>query len=85
MENYFGIGLRRESATVPNEFFFQLDIIEDLAVESYEEIPITTLHRLPAATQIDYAESGVGEARPPLAHDCSVVRPPVTQAAYHSP
>jgi hypothetical protein len=50
MENNFSVGAGRESVAIPDEVFAKFQIIENLAVERYAEISVTTLHRLLAAT-----------------------------------
>jgi hypothetical protein len=64
MENDFRVGAGGESVAILDELFAQFQIIEDLAIKRYAEVSVATLHRLPAAAYVDYAEPGVRETGP---------------------
>ena len=61
----------------------QLDVIEDFAVERDPDRAVLIGHRLPAARDVDDAQTGVSERRPRLAVDPIRIGPAMPQYRDH--
>ena len=85
VQDDFGVGSRDEAMTLPLQGFSEFDVVEDLAVESHHQRAILAVHRLPTATQIDYAQPGVAQPNRAVDRHAASVRPPMPNRFQHPP
>ena len=85
-ENNFGVGLGVKRSAITLQFASELEEVIDLPVIGNPEGAVRIRHGLmPGRTQVDDAQSPVGQPDRPIMIDPGIIRTPMSQHGVHSP